>query len=74
MNSTDFTHPTRPDLVEPDPQQSILALESDGRRGSKGDLALMAEDQVLDSDVTVGAESDKESANEQEKELKHSAR
>jgi len=66
--------PGRPDLVEPDPQQAILALESDGRLRSQGNLELMAEDQVLDSDVTVRAKSDEEGANEQEKELKHPAR
>ncbi len=66
--------PGRPDLLEPHPQQAILVLEPEARLRSKGDLELMAENQVLESNVTVRPESSKETANEQREQLKHPAR
>jgi hypothetical protein len=60
-------------LAEPDPQQAIRVLESEVRVRPEGDLELMAENEVLQSNITAGTKSDKEAAKEQKNDLKHPA-
>jgi len=60
-------------LAEPDLQQAIRVLESEVRVRPEGDLELMAENEVLESNITAGTKSDKEAVKEQKDDLKHPA-
>ena len=65
--------PGWPDLAEPDQQQAIRVLESEVRVRPEGDLKLIAENEVLESNITAGTKSDKEAAKEQKDYLEHPA-
>jgi hypothetical protein len=77
LSWTDFgplqVPPVRPEPADPDPQHAIRAPHTRCGVGSEGDLELVAEDEILQRNVTPGAEGSKDAAEEEEYQLKHPA-
>lgn len=65
--------PGWPRAVEPDPEHPIRVGQAGRRVGAKGDLELVAEDEVLKCDVATRAEGGKKTADDEIEERKHPA-
>jgi len=65
--------PGRPEPADPDPQNAVRAPQPGRGVGSEGDLELVAENEILQREVTPGAEGRKEAPEDEEYQLKHPA-
>jgi hypothetical protein len=65
--------PGRPRVSEPDPEHAIGVAEAGRGVGAKGDLELVAENQVLQHDIATRSEKGKKTADQEIEEWKHPA-
>ncbi len=63
----------RPESAKPDPQDSILSPEPRTRVGAQRDLKLMAEDQVLEREISAGSNGRDHRTQHSEEEFGHPA-
>jgi len=69
----DVVPPGGPESADPDPQNAIRAPQPGYWVGSESNLELVAEDEILQRDITPGAEGRKEAPEDEDYQLKHPA-
>ena len=63
----------RPQAIDPDPQDPITTAESRGWVAPESNLELMAEDEILEGEITSRSKPKKEAADAKEEEFEHPA-
>ncbi len=62
LDDQEVVPPARPEPADPDPQNAIRTPQPGCGVGSEGDLELVAEDEILQRNVTPGAEGSSDAA------------
>ena len=63
----------RPEAIEPDPENSIERSESRSWVRTQGNLELVAEDDVLESEIASRSKANEEAADAKDDEFEHPA-
>jgi len=73
LHDVEVIAPGRPGVLNPDPEQPIGVGQAERGISAKGDLELVAENEILKRDVATRSEAGKKTAEQEGEEWKHPA-